>query len=119
MTAVLFLCGIVFVIYTYGGPESINTGDLLSISSVFAAFVSHLSKFNHFIPTPASADKHISIPYPYRFHGGTGQYGSAFSPVQNSVSHGQCGRNAAVPVLIDHSLQVHKFRIKRKVKRSV
>ena len=79
MTAVLFLCGIVFVIYTYGGPESINTGDLLSISSVFAAFVSHLSKFNHFIPTPASADKHICIPYPYRFHGGTGQYGSAFS----------------------------------------
>ena len=62
MTAVLFLCGIVFVIYTYGVHESINTGDLLSISSVFAAFVSHLSKFNHFIPTPAPADKHICIP---------------------------------------------------------
>ena len=66
MTAVLFLCGIVFVIYTYSCLEIINIGDLLSISSVFAAFVSHPSKLNYFIPTPASADKHVCIPYPYR-----------------------------------------------------
>ena len=83
MTAVLFLCGIVFVIYTYGGLQSINTGDLLSISSVFAAFVSHLSKFNHFIRPPASADKHICILYPYRAHGGTVQDGTAFFPGAN------------------------------------
>ena len=69
MKAVLFICGRGLFKCTYRISEIIKSGDLPGISSVFAAFISHTLKLNNFIPTPASANKHICIPDPFRIYG--------------------------------------------------
>lgn len=119
MITVLVLCGIVLVICAYHKSEIIKTGDLLDNSSVFTSFISHTSKSNNFIPTPASAFTNIHIPYPNPVRYGTHWDDPVFSPVKDTAETGYSGCRPALPVIYDHSLLVHKLRKRSKAKRSV